>query len=247
VQICLGQAWMAAKGQGVPQVECAYPGRARYAGRWGRPRNSSRSCGGCGGFTWCGRSTRWARELAEQCLSLAQGVHDQALLLVAHYMLGGTLYHLGELTPGRAHLEQGLALYDRQQHHQSGLPFGMDLGVWCLSYVAWPSGSSAIRNRPSSGATKRSLWPGAVSPLSLAAALDYAACCITTAARGKLPRSGQRQVWHRQREGVSAVCGSGHAHARLGTGRAGPGAEGIAQIHQGLPLFGPPGRVRATA
>src|SRR5919108_105004 len=78
-----------------------------------------------------------ARELAAPCLSLAQGVHDPALLLGAHYALGATVYLLGELMPARAHLEQGLALYDRQQHHQLAFRYGMDLGVWCLAYVAW--------------------------------------------------------------------------------------------------------------
>src|SRR6266699_563077 len=53
---------------------------------------------------------RIARELAEQCLSLAQRVQDSAFLLVAHHALGITVYFLGEVPLGRAHLEQGLGL-----------------------------------------------------------------------------------------------------------------------------------------
>ena len=43
-----------------------------------------------------------ARELGEQLLSLAQSVQDPALLLMAHYALGCTLFCLGELTSARA-------------------------------------------------------------------------------------------------------------------------------------------------
>src|SRR5262249_21139104 len=79
-----------------------------------------------------------ARELAEQCLRLAQHVHAPALLLVAHQALGATAYFLGEETAARAHLEQGLALYDPQQHRTLAFRYGLDLGVWCLSFGAMP-------------------------------------------------------------------------------------------------------------
>ncbi len=63
-----------------------------------------------------------ARELGEQLLRLAQSVQDSALLLEAHYALGVPLYWLGEFTLVRAHFEQGLALYDPQQHRSSPSP-----------------------------------------------------------------------------------------------------------------------------
>ena len=63
-----------------------------------------------------------ARELGEQLLSLAQRVQDPALLLEAHHALGDTLFYLGEFARARAHLEQGMALYDPQQHRAHGLP-----------------------------------------------------------------------------------------------------------------------------
>src|SRR5262249_4339105 len=39
--------------------------------------------------------------------------------------------------PARAHLEQGIALYDAQQHPSMVSLYGADLGVPCLSYAAW--------------------------------------------------------------------------------------------------------------
>ena len=60
--------------------------------------------------------------LGEQLLRLAHRRQDPALLLEAHRLLGGILYLLGELTSARAHLEQGMGLYDRQQHRSHAFP-----------------------------------------------------------------------------------------------------------------------------
>jgi predicted ATPase len=79
-----------------------------------------------------------ARALGEQLLSLAQQVHDVALLLEAHHALWATLFWSGEFAAARAHLEQGRALYDPQQHRAYALLYGgHDPGVCCLSHAAW--------------------------------------------------------------------------------------------------------------
>ena len=72
LQITLGPALMATKGYAPRKWNTPMPGRASCASRWGRPRSSSRCCGDCGIFILCGRSSRRARELGEQLLSLAQ-------------------------------------------------------------------------------------------------------------------------------------------------------------------------------
>ena len=77
-----------------------------------------------------------ARELGEQLLSLAQSVQDPALLVEAHHALGETLFCLGEFVPAREHLEQGIALYDPQQHRSHAFLYGEDPGVACLAYAA---------------------------------------------------------------------------------------------------------------
>ena len=80
---------------------------------------------------------RTARELGEQCFTLAQRVQDPAFLQEAHLMLGSTLFYLGELVSARAHLEQGIALYDPQQRRSLAFSRGTDPGVACLSCMAW--------------------------------------------------------------------------------------------------------------
>ena len=52
----------------------------------------------------------------------------------AHLALGETLFWLGEFAPAREHLEQGIALYDPQQHRSHAFLYGQDPGVF-LSVV----------------------------------------------------------------------------------------------------------------
>ena len=66
------------------------------------------------------------RALAEQLLQRAQEVNVPVFLVGAHGLLGISLYFLGELVPARAHLEQGMALYDPRQHHSHAFLYGQD-------------------------------------------------------------------------------------------------------------------------
>src|SRR5439155_748020 len=56
--------------------------------------------------------------------------------LEAHRAIGMILFHLGEFTGARGHLEQGSGLYDPQQHGALALLSVADPGVTCLSYLA---------------------------------------------------------------------------------------------------------------
>jgi predicted ATPase len=78
-----------------------------------------------------------ARELGEQLLGLAQKEHDPALLMEAYWGLGGTLFQLGEFGAAQAHLEQSLTLYDAQRHRSLVFLYGIEPGVFGLSYAAW--------------------------------------------------------------------------------------------------------------
>ena len=53
-------------------------------------------------------------------------------------MMGQTMYWLGENSPARGHLEQGMALYDPQQHRSHVFVYGQDPGVLCRAFGAWP-------------------------------------------------------------------------------------------------------------
>jgi predicted ATPase len=76
--------------------------------------------------------------VGEQLFSLAQRAQDPVLLQQAHNVLAGALLHLGELSAARAHLQQGISLYDPQQHRALILRLGIDLGVFFLAYMVRP-------------------------------------------------------------------------------------------------------------
>jgi tetratricopeptide (TPR) repeat protein len=79
---------------------------------------------------------RTAHELVQQLLDLAERIGDPALVVVTHLGSGWNHLLLGELIPARAHLEQGIALYDPQQHTLA-FAYGPDLGVGSLSFGSW--------------------------------------------------------------------------------------------------------------
>src|SRR5262249_52945051 len=62
---------------------------------------------------------------------------EPTFLLEAHRMVGNILYFLGEFPTALRHFEQGIALYDRQQHDTLAFLSGQDPGVVCLSFAAW--------------------------------------------------------------------------------------------------------------
>jgi adenylate cyclase len=74
-----------------------------------------------------------ACELGEQLFSLAQRIQDPALLMEGHYALGDSLLWMGEFASSRTHQEQGIALYNPQQHSSHAFLYGYDIGIACLS------------------------------------------------------------------------------------------------------------------
>ena len=113
---CYRPPWvplMAIKGHAAPEVEHAYA-RARELCQQSASSQLFPCWGGssvlrCAGVTDGG-------ELGEQLLRLAQRGQDPAQLLAAYQVLAATLFWQGECVLAHAHTEQGLALYDPQQH-----------------------------------------------------------------------------------------------------------------------------------
>src|SRR5262249_61057509 len=78
-----------------------------------------------------------ASELGEQSLSPARRRDEPELLLEAHPPLGAGRFYLGQLSQAHAHFEQGMRLYDPQQHHALAFRYAnLDPGVACLACAA---------------------------------------------------------------------------------------------------------------
>jgi class 3 adenylate cyclase/predicted ATPase len=137
LHLALGQPLLMIKGQDSPELAQVYSRAQELCQRVGDSRQRfSALMGLCSFYNAQGR-LQTSRELAEESLALAQGVHDPVLLLEAHITLGSILFCLGEFVSARMHLEEGLALQSRQQHRSMILNRGCDCEVFGATWLAW--------------------------------------------------------------------------------------------------------------
>jgi predicted ATPase len=137
LQIALGPALIATKGYADPDVTRAY-GRAReLCQQVGDTLQTFQMLFGLWRFYLVRAELQTAHELAGQLLSMAQRQPKPTRLLGGHWVSGATLFFQGEVVSARDHLEQGMALYDPQQHLSLVLLYAVDPGMVCRSYAAW--------------------------------------------------------------------------------------------------------------
>ena len=133
LQTTLGPALMALKGYAALEVERAYTRARELCQQLGEPRQLFSVLLGLWNCHFVRGELQTGRELGEQLLSLAQSVQDPVFRVRAHAALGEILFHLEELALARAHLEQGIALYEPLRRHSRAV---QDPGVACVCYAA---------------------------------------------------------------------------------------------------------------
>jgi predicted ATPase len=136
LQITLGPALMATKGYEALEVERVYTRAIELCRQVSEHPQLFLALGGLWQFYLVRAKYQTARELGGQLLNLAQSVQDPTFLLLAHRTLAEPLFLLGELAFARAHLEQGMALYNLQQHRSLAFLYGADPGAMCLNFAA---------------------------------------------------------------------------------------------------------------
>ena len=125
-------------GPGSPNVEQVYTRARELCQQEGEPRQLFPVLWGLWRLSNYREELQRAGELGKQLLTLAHQVQDRALLLEAHHALWPTLFYLGELAAARGHLEQGIGLYNPQQHRSHAFMYGgHDPGLCCHAYTAW--------------------------------------------------------------------------------------------------------------
>jgi predicted ATPase len=236
LQLALSNSLMATKGYAAPEVEKTYLRALELCRQMGEPPQLFPVLVGLWRLYLSRAEHKTAYRLGEQCLSLAQRMHNPIRLLGAHQSLGITLFTLGEFTQARIHLEQAIALYDPQRRHFHASRSGQDPGVACLSYAAWTLWALGYPDQ----ALKRSQEALALAqelshPLSLAQAL------IATLRIRQHRQEGQ--VVQEQAEALISLS-TEHQFAFLLTwgiimrgwavSEQGQREEGIAQMRQGL-------------
>ena len=136
LQTTLGPALMATRGYAAPEVAVTYNRARELCQQAGDTSELFPMLWGMCLLYWGRAEHETARELGEQCLSLARRLDDPALLLEAHLALGSSWFSLGQLSQAHAHLEQGIHIYDPQQHHALAFRYGnLDPGAACLAFA----------------------------------------------------------------------------------------------------------------
>ena len=247
MQTTLGPALLATKGQAAPEVLHAYTRARQLCQQVGETRQLFQVLRGLFYFYLHRVELRTARELGEQLLTLAQQVGDPTLRLEAHSALGSTLNYLGEFAAAQAHLVQGIALYDLQQHRAHAFRYGHDPGVICHSYAAltlWWLGypEQALQQSHEAVALAREL----AHPFSLGIALVFAAWLHQFRRGGHLTQEwAEATIALAAEQGFTVLLAQGtifrgwalaERYAEPGTG-SGQREEGIAQMQQGLAVW----------
>jgi predicted ATPase len=167
---------------------------------------------------------------------MAQQQQDPLLLLAAYFELGAALFCRGEFTQAQEHFEQGIALYDPDKHRSHAFLYGYDLGVASLSRITrvlWPLGypDQALQK----GQQALALAKEESHPFSQAYALNFVAECHRL--RGELPRAqelAEAAITLSTEQGFPLWATTATMLRGWLLAEQGRGAEGIAQMLQGL-------------
>jgi predicted ATPase len=166
---------------------------------------------------------------------------------MAHRMHGLSCWFEGDFTNALAHLEQSLALFDRERDRDLAFRFGQDLGVAAMNYLAlklWPTGEIA---RPEAAGGRHPARARNTPSPSIAYAVSYRAVfeAMRYDARAAAPYPAETHELGRTHDlrlyiGYGAVA-SGWVRARLEDRE-----QGIALMREGLDSLQRQGFVLAT-
>ena len=135
--LALGAALIATQGYAASAVEQTYTRARDLCQHLKDPRQQFPVLRGLWNFYFVRAEYQTAHTLAEQLLPLVYEGHDPAVHMAAHRALGSTLFGLGHFAAALRHLEQGIALYQPQQHRAQTFLYGEDTGAVCLIRAAW--------------------------------------------------------------------------------------------------------------
>ena len=74
-----------------------------------------------------------SRELAQECLDLANQEGMAPVSVMGHFIMGSCNFHLGRMESSKKHLDQALAAFSGGSHPALALFAGPDIGAFCRS------------------------------------------------------------------------------------------------------------------
>ncbi len=240
LQIALGVPLIATKGFAAPEMERTYTRARELCRQIGETPQLFPVLWGLWEFYLTRAELQTARELGEQCLTLAESVHDPTFLLMAQIALGHTSLFLGEFVSAHVYEERASALYDPQQHRPLAFLYSADPGVGCCSYAALALSLLGYPDQALKKIHQTFILTQELSHPSHSLAFALATTVWFYQLRG------ERQTVQEQAEAVIALSDGQEFPVWLAWGAVfrgwalagqGQGEEGIVQIRQGLVAY----------
>jgi DNA-binding winged helix-turn-helix (wHTH) protein/class 3 adenylate cyclase/predicted ATPase len=179
LHLALGSPLMLLKGFTSPDVERTYAHASALAQQLGETPQHFSVLVGLWRMYFSQARLHTAREMAVQCLALAQYLQDPVALQEAHLALGSTCIHLGELYTAREHLERSIVLHEPRRSHPVAFSRGTDPGVVGLARGAWSlwllgyAQQALMRSREALALAQRSAYPADIAFAMFFAAVLY--------------------------------------------------------------------------
>jgi predicted ATPase len=240
LQLALGRALSAVKGNAAPEAEHPYVRARELCERLGETPELFPALFGLFGVHLLRGELRKAYELAEQLLRRAQSARDPVGLMRARIALGYSSYFMGEFLPAREHLESAISLYDPERHRPLVSRYGgVDAGVGSLSHAAWTLWHLGYPNQALKRGNEALTLAGRIShPFSL----GFAGSFVGILCRFRREASAAQE----HAESAIALCAE-HGFSQVSAlaislrgwaiAEQGQNEEGIAQIQEGLAAY----------
>ena len=132
----LGPALIAIKGWADPDVEEVYVRAHALSTRMGRPPQLGPVLYGLASLREYRGEYEDAEALLEERLQLPEAGEDPALRLESHELLACSTFHQGAFSRTLEHAQQGLSIYDPQQHRDLLPLHGKNLEIFCHVWAA---------------------------------------------------------------------------------------------------------------
>ncbi|MGH9612752.1 MAG: ATP-binding protein, partial [Bryobacteraceae bacterium] len=233
--VTLGPALVTTEGYSAPEVGETYQ-RALDLSRQLDDRNIFAILSGVWVFHIVRGDLEKARQFSLEFLRAAEREPTPGLMLTANFILGSSLFHLGQLEASLDHMTVAIRTPSGSAESVLALFAGPDIGVFCRSYLAHLAWHREDGNRGDDHAVEAIAAARRMRhPFSEAIALDYAAMLHVF-------RGESRAAFERGREAVELCSRHGFAYylamANVLTGWAGAAEgdipAGLAQLREGL-------------
>ena len=238
LQLGLGHTIKATKGHAAPAMEQAFSRARTLAQQTGATPQLLSALRGLHQYSTTRAEHHTALALAQEFYDLTQkGTPDPAQMMMAHRMLGISLYRLAKFEQARSHFEQSLAWRDPQQHRFLSLHYGQDdpavgalnylsLTLW---YLGYPDQALMRRQEALTLAEKLS------QPLTLTETLQFGAILYSLRREARAAQTqAEAVIDFSTKQAFPFWLAMGMLRRGWALTEQGQGEEGIAQMREGL-------------